>query len=326
VKSPSRVLFVFPNMPFAGGAERQSVVLIRGLRDLGDEVAVLTLKERGGHFRELEADAIPAFCAEMRSRVDLAGWRRALVAPPFSPDVVVSRSISAQIFGHVAAKRFQVPHVTLEQSPVDRTGEGLRLRVHQQVLLRLIARFVDVAIAVSASQISDLVRRGFARERIRVIPNSIDDARLRQGRAREEMRRELGVGSEEFLALLVGNLRPEKRVPLFVRAVAAAHKQNSRIHGLVAGEGSAREELEREVRKTAGAVRLLACRSDVADLMRAADVVCNSSDVEGSRRAARERFERRFTARRMVERYALLLDAIAAKGGRGGRCEGPSPT
>jgi hypothetical protein len=198
VKSPSRVLFVFPNMPFAGGAERQSVVLIRGLRDLGDEVAVLTLKERGGHFRELEADAIPAFCAEMRSRVDLAGWRRALVAPPFSPDVVVSRSISAQIFGHVAAKRFQVPHVTLEQSPVDRTGEGLRLRVHQQVLLRLIARFVDVAIAVSASQISDLVRRGFARERIRVIPNSIDDARLRQGRAREEMRRELGIGSEEF--------------------------------------------------------------------------------------------------------------------------------
>jgi glycosyltransferase involved in cell wall biosynthesis len=271
----ARLLFVFPNLPKAGGAERQSALLIRGLRDLGHEVAVLTLKERGALLDELDREGIPAVCAAMRGRADWAGWARALAAAPLTPDVVVSRSVSAQVVGRVAARIRCVPHVTLE-----RAGPGLPLRLHQVGLVRLVARSVDAVVAVSHSQIPVLVWRGFLEHRIRVIENGIVDPAARAGRDRQEMRRELGVDQDAFVALLVGHLRPEKRVQLFVRGVAAAQRRVPRIRGLVAGEGSARPQVEADARNVDG-VSLLGYRDDVADLVRAADIVCLSSDVEG---------------------------------------------
>ena len=94
------------------------------------------------------------------------------------------------------------------------------------------------------------------------------------------MREELGLGAGEFLALLVAALRPEKRVELFVAAVRRAHSADRRVRGVIAGGGP---ELER-VRAAAGAdgvVQVLGPRTDVPDLMAAADAVCLSSDAEG---------------------------------------------
>ncbi len=81
-----------------------------------------------------------------------------------------------------------------------------------------------------------------------------------------------------FPALCVSGLRPEKRIDVFIEAVRAARRENAEISGYVAGEG---REDERLAALAAGSgVELLGVRTDARELMRAAGVVCLTSEAE----------------------------------------------
>jgi glycosyltransferase involved in cell wall biosynthesis len=268
-----RILFVCPDLEGAGGAERQTRSLVLALRERGSDVALLTVAREGDLAVELRERGVRVECARLGFRADPAGWTRALrTARSFGPQLVVSRSVSAQLVGHVVSRLLRVPHVTVEHA-----GPGLRLRPHQRALVRLVARSVSRVVAVSSAQIPALRSLGFAESRIRVIPNGVALNGV-DGSAREE----LGLGRDDFVAVLAAALRPEKQVPLFVRAVARAAADEPRIRGLVAGEGAERPAVEQEVARTNGAVRLLGRREDVPALLEAADVVCLSSAVEAA--------------------------------------------
>jgi glycosyltransferase involved in cell wall biosynthesis len=88
------------------------------------------------------------------------------------------------------------------------------------------------------------------------------------------------VRPDEFLAVLVATLRPEKSAHVFVSAVRKAHSADPRVRGVIAGGGS---DLER-IRDLAGddrVVQVLGERLDVPDLLSAADASCLSSTAEG---------------------------------------------
>jgi glycosyltransferase involved in cell wall biosynthesis len=271
--TPKRLLFVAPDLVGAGGAERQTLSLLLGLRELGNEVALLTLARDGDLADELRAQGVRVECARLASRMDVTGWRRALrAARSLEPQIVVSRSVSAQAAGHVLAARLRVPHVTVEHA-----GPGLALGAHRRALVRWVARSVSRVVAVSPAQIPGLRSLGYPEGRIRVIPNGVA-----LNGAVAASRAELGLEGDDFVAVLAAALRPEKQVPLFVRAVARAAADEPRIHGLVAGAGVDQQAVEQEVARSNGAVRLLGRRSDVPALLEAADVVCLSSAVEAA--------------------------------------------
>ena len=271
--TPKRILFVCPDLQAAGGAERQTLSLLRGLRGLGHAVALLTLAREGDLAGELRASGVRVECAQLRFRTDLGGWRRGVrIARSFEPQVVVSRSVSAQVVGHVLARRLGVPHVTVEHG-----GPGLRLRGYQRFLVRPVARSAGRVVAVSPAQIPALRSLGYAESRIRVIPNGVA-----VNGVHASSREDLGLESTDFVAVLAAALRPEKQVPLFVRAVARAAADEPRIRGLVAGTGVEQPAVEREAAQTNGAVRLLGRRDDVPALLAASDVVCLSSSVEAA--------------------------------------------
>ena len=167
-----------------------------------------------------------------------------------------------------------MPHVAIEQG-----GVGIPRSRHRAFLTRLVAPRVDRVVAVSATQIPDLRRLGYRKDRVRVIPNGV--AGHTPSRSREEMRIELGFGPGDVVAALVAGLRPEKRPDVFVEAVARARQSDRRVHGLVVGGGIQFADIAQRARATGDGVRLLGERADVADLMLAADAVCLSSDVEG---------------------------------------------
>jgi glycosyltransferase involved in cell wall biosynthesis len=80
--------------------------------------------------------------------------------------------------------------------------------------------------------------------------------------------------------VLVAALRPEKRASMFVEQVTAAHSVEESVQGLVVGDGPDAPAVERAVRQSGGAVRMLGFRPDAVDIMHAADVVCLTSAVE----------------------------------------------
>lgn len=268
-----RLTFVCSEL-IIGGAERSWVSLLPGLRERGFDVQVLTLVGEGPFFHEVRTRGIPATCAGMRRRTDLGGLRRASHVVRAGTDLLVSQNVNAQAVGVLLAKRARVPHVT-----VDHTPPGVSLRRYQRLLVRGVARNVELLIGVSSAQLPRFERLGFEEDRIVIIPNGIEELVPAVDRAVTRGRLELG--EDDFLALLVADLRPQKQAHLFVDAVRLAHARNPLVKGLVVGAGPEYERVAAAAARSGGAVTMLGARLDVPELMDAADVVCLSSTSEG---------------------------------------------
>ena len=273
-KSSMRRILILYNALTVGGAERSLALLVPGLRERGFEPFVATLRQKGRYFDELRSAGIPTAFVDMRSRWDMRGGLRAYRLARLRPDVVLTQSIDADVLGQAIASRRGVPHVIVEQG-----GVGIRRGLHRTLLARLVTPRVEGVVAVSRSQIPDLLRLGYREDRIRVIPNGV--ANHDPSRTRAEVREELGLEPSDVVVALVACLRPEKRADVFIDAVTLARRSDRRIHGLVVGGGTEFAEIERRARAAGDGVQLLGERPDVANLMLAADAVCLSSDVEG---------------------------------------------
>jgi glycosyltransferase involved in cell wall biosynthesis len=257
-----------------GGAERQWSLLVPALRSRFD-VSVLTLVTEGPFFEELRVRGIPVFCAHMRRRTDLRGVKRALRLAALRPKLVVTHSINADVVGHLIARRAGAAHVTNEHFNV---GPGAPTRLHRRLLGRLVGPRVDSAIAIANVQVPRLVELGYHPDKVRVIYNGV--AGPVPAESRSHVREKLGVRGDEFLALLVATLRPEKEAHVFLEAVREAHRTDPRIRGLIVGGGPELGPLK-ELAGGDGVVQVLGQRLDVPDLLGAADVGCLSSAAEG---------------------------------------------
>jgi glycosyltransferase involved in cell wall biosynthesis len=131
---------------------------------------------------------------------------------------------------------------------------------------------------VTSAQLAFLASLGFRRDRLEIIPNGVDTAEV--SKSRRDVRAALGFSDEDFLALLVATLRPEKRPERFVEATVRAHRRNPLIRGAVVGGGPQMAVVRRLCDESGSAVIALGPRNDVAELIQAADVVCLTSDAE----------------------------------------------
>lgn len=121
---------------------------------------------------------------------------------------------------------------------------------------------------------------GVAPERVTVIPNGADDRRFcpADEQRRQDARRALGLAEDAPVALAIGALSPEKRVPELIAAVAATPD----VVVVVAGDGPQRPEVERALAALPpGRGHLLGTVTDVAAMYDAADVVVLASATEG---------------------------------------------
>jgi glycosyltransferase involved in cell wall biosynthesis len=210
----------------------------------------------------------------MRSRIDLRGIARAYRLWRLRPDIVFTSSVDAQVIGQLVATRAGAAHITVEHG-----GAGLPRALHRRLLVRAIASRIDRVVAVTGTQLDELRRLGFRAERITVIPNGIPPPL--PARPRESVRAELGLAEDDVLALLVATLRPEKRAHAFVEAVRRAHGREPRLRGVIAGGGPQLARVQSLAAEAPAVVRVLGERSDVPDLIAAADVVCLTSSFEG---------------------------------------------
>lgn len=264
-----RVLFICPSLA-TGGAERQLSILVPLLQARGFDPAVIALRARGRFFDELRDSGVSTRFEHVRSRFDVGGIRRVLAAAGRWPELVVSQGLDAQLVGGLVARRAGAVHVTVHHKQPE-----LVLAPHRRLLTRLAARRIDWVIAVSTSQIPDLVCLGFPAARIRVIPNGVPDPP--PPRPASAVRAELGVDESAFVALFAATLRQEKRATVFGDAVAAAHRANPLVRGIIAGTGP---DIDAVRARAWDAVLVLGERLDIADLMGAADVVCLTSSAE----------------------------------------------
>ncbi len=265
-----------------GGAEVLAARLARQLHESYRFVFVC-LDELGSLGQELRGEGFEVEVLGRRPGVDwrcmlrlarLLGRRRVdlLHAHQYTPFFYAA---SARLFG---------PRVPVMFTEHGRHFPDYPRRKHMlanRLMLRRRDRVIGVGQAVRQALIAN---EGIPGERISVIYNGVDGNGFSHGsHERERLRREIGVGLDDFLIVQVARLDYLKDHGTALRALGRVVAECPTTKLVLIGAGPERGKIEAEIhqRGLAAHVRLLGLRNDVSRLLPAADLSLLTSISEG---------------------------------------------
>jgi glycosyltransferase involved in cell wall biosynthesis len=269
--------------PFVGGPERQ-VLGLAGSLPADHETIFLSFAERGLCHPFLE-QARRQGCEAIELRENAPHIRRAVreVADHLTrrgADVLCCSGYKPDVIGWRAARRAGVPVIAISHGW---TAATLKVRVNELVD-RLVLRWMDRVVCVSAAQAARVRRAGVGRERIVVIRNAIDlDQFDNPDPSYRHMMQSWFVQPRARIIAAAGRLSPEKGFDRFVAAAALVAQHDPEAGFLLFGEGPLRESLARQVAALGLTDRfvLAGFRSDVQRFLPWCDLAVLSSWTEG---------------------------------------------
>ena len=274
----NHVALVIPGLDRIGGAERQVILLAKGLRQRGWRVSVVALSGTGGDAAsELIAAGAAFLSLDMRKGLaDPRGWIRFnRWLRRESPDVVHAHLPHAAWLARWSrlAAPVRVVVDTLHSSSTGTLGRRLGYRWSGWLANRVTAVSRAVAEAHRSAAMA-------GEDKLTVLPNGVDmEAWRPDATVRTAVRRELGL-HEEFLWFAAGRLDPVKDYPTLLWAMVEV-PESARL--VIAGSGPFESELRRLSREFGleRRVRFLGFEPDVRRWMLAADGFVLSSRWEG---------------------------------------------
>lgn len=271
--------------PSTGGIGTHVASLASGLVERGDAVLVVgppETEERFG-FRAKGARFAPApITAKPSPELPLAVWsaRTALRGVTGrGVDIVHAHGLTAGITA-LAARPGHAAFITTWHNQL--LTAGLKRRVSDQIEKRL-ARGVDVALAASSDLHDHLVTLGAADARLAPVAAP---PRRPTGDA-DAIRGELDLGERPFI-LSVGRLHAQKDYDMLIGVASRWSGLDAAPVVAIAGDGPEREHLQGLVDASGADVRLLGHRTDVGDLLAAADLAVVTSRWEARQLFAQE--------------------------------------
>lgn len=274
---PVRVLLVVGETE--GGIGRHVAVLAQQLGRHGIAAAV------SGPESALAAIGDPpgvgkALLATSRGRPDVVlSSRRQLRRLARGFDIVHAHGLRA---GAIAAARpARMPLVvTWHNAPLI----GGSARRAYSLLERYVARSATLTLGASADLTEAAARAGAqAAKTTFVVAPPLAPAT----RTREEVRAALGAG-ERAVVLAVGRLQAQKAFDVLVAAASRWAGREAGPMVVIAGDGPDEEQLRAQIAATNAPVQLLGTRSDIAELLGAADIVALPSVWEARSLVAQE--------------------------------------
>ena len=274
----SHAAIAIPGLNRIGGAERQAMLLAKGLRRRGWRVSVVVLSGDGGAAAaELRACGVAFTSLEMRKGLaDPRGWIRFhRWLKRQQPDVLHAHLPHAAWLCRWSRLAAAVPVVvdTLHSSCTGKSGRRFGYALSRSLS--------DHVTAVSrATAVSHLAAGMVREERLSILGNGIEvEAWAPSIQARISARRQLGL-TYEFLWMAVGRLEAVKDYPTLLRAMARA-PENARL--LILGTGPQEAELVKLAEQLGlkRRVQFLGFEPKVERWMQAVDGFVLSSRYEG---------------------------------------------
>jgi len=196
------------------------------------------------------------------------------------PKILHSFLFHANFLGRITGKICRVPIII---SSIHSMNFGGKLR---EKLLRYTDNLCDLTIAVSQMVAKTMTeKRVVPKQKLKVIYNGIEleDFDLDKNIIREEIRKELGIRSNQNILISVGRLAKEKGYSYMIKTIQILKKKYPDLIWIVLGDGEDRRKLEREV-KTSNLqknVFFLGNRNNVAEYLIASNVFLMPSLEEG---------------------------------------------
>ena len=278
----TRVLQIVTSLA-VGGAQRHLLELLPGLHQFADVDLI--------YFRD--HDLRPEFEKRVShlSHIPMAGPFGASQLPRLAARIrrggyslVHTHLLRADMYGALAARAVGVQAVVSTKHNIESRLESSSARALHALATRPTRRTIAISEAVARWANLHL---GVPQDWIEVIRYGLDPAPF-SGLDREASRRELGLQAHVPVVLCPARLDPQKRHDVLLRAFAQVRKTLGDARLLCAGEtqlgGPAYRTRLLELSDELGlrdAVHWLGVRSDMPNLMAAADLVVLSSDWEG---------------------------------------------
>ncbi len=262
----------------------QSIDLARSLKSRGWNVSIVSMLSPSTDATLLRSEGIPVHTLDAGGRNlvrPLVRFTRFLREE--RPHVLHCHMSHAVLTARLARLVRRVPVVigTLHGLKMYNVrGTGWRLRETANGLTDWLS---DANTVVCKAAADHYISTGaVSRRTLRLIPNGVNTERFRSDPVvRQRLRTELGVGNE-FVWLMVSRFQPVKDHHTMIRAFARVATESARSILLFAGSGPLQGELA-ELAKGMGIgsrVRFLGPRTDIRELMNAADACVLSSIYE----------------------------------------------
>lgn len=288
-----RVLTLIDSLA-VGGAERSLAMMTPELVERGVDMHVASLVRRDGVGPDLKSGGATVHSLAGPGGRFRAIWRTMRLIRELRPDVLHTTLFEADIVGRVAGRLTGVP--TISSFVTEAYGpEHYNNPEYHPIKVRgahwvdvLTARLVTRFHAVSASAADVMSSRlRVSRQKIDVIHRGRDPKRIgvRTSERRNLARKSLGIDDDTPLILSVGRHYHFKGLDLVVHAMKDVLEVIPNCQLVIAGrEGPATPELLAiaEQDGTSDHLSIAGYRSDIADLMCAADVFVLPSRAEGS--------------------------------------------
>lgn len=278
--SPTRVLFVVPDLRF-GGAEQHFATLLPRMDPDRFAASLVCIGEEGDLFCTVEAAGLPTKALQLGGKRDAIRALVALVSHmrQIRPDVVVMWGYNAQTLGRIAARIARVKFTVVWLHALIRTERANSLRdLLAQALIPWTSSFFGVAEAQRRFMTAEL---RFPPQKIRIIHNGVDPARFDVRSDRSPLA-ELGIDESHQVIGIVAALRWEKDHATLFHAAKELLIDRPKMTVLIVGDGPKRSDLEALCAELGIAhnVRFVGSRNDVARLMGALDVFVLCSTTE----------------------------------------------
>ncbi len=275
-----RVMFLSTSMGM-GGADKQLLSAAQLMHAQGHDVCIVSLTELGPMGLEARSQGIRTESLDMRRGVpDPRGLIRLIrLVRAWKPDVLHSHMVHANLMARAVRLFARVPVIV---STIHNIYEGGPLWM---AAYRISNGLVDHMTIISEAAADRFVKEGIVpRELLTCVPNGVDTERFRQvaPETRQALRSSIGVDGR-FVWLAVGRFEIAKDYPNMLHAFAQVCQRDSNAVLLLVGHGSLQQETE-SLAQSLGLgdrIRFLGVRSDVPEVMAAADGYVMSSAWEG---------------------------------------------
>jgi glycosyltransferase involved in cell wall biosynthesis len=273
-----KVLQIIPTLD-RSGAEKQIVLLAKGLPRDRFEVEVAALTRLGPLETELRDAAIPVTSIGKSLKIDpfaLGRLTRFIKAKRF--DVVQTWIFAANVYGRVAAHRAKVPVVVTAEMAVDYWKSKSHLKID-----RYLANWTDRLVGNSHAVVDFYRQAGIPESCLGMIYSGIGNEEPPIDVDRAAVRAEFGFGPTDPLLIFAGRLAPQKAVDDLISALDILQHIEPTLRTLIVGDGPLRDQL-RELSNAFlldKSVKFLGHRNDVPRLLAAADLLALPSLYEG---------------------------------------------
>lgn len=271
-----KILYVITGLGL-GGAEKVVADLADQMQQLGHQVKIAYLTgEVKVKPKSFSIDII-YLGLEGFSSLFSASKKYQQLVKEYQPDVVHAHMVHANIFTRLNRIFYKIPRLICT---AHNSNEGGYLRMFAY---RITSKYADFNSNVSKEATLALIQKGaFLKDSIVTVYNGIDLNKFKLQEYNENKNISFSINEINFIS--VGRFNEQKDYPNLIHAVYLIKKQTDKtVRFYIAGEGELRPQLEGLIQQLnlTNDIILLGARSDIPDLLNAADFFVLPSKYEG---------------------------------------------